>query len=93
MLTLGFIVAIALMGAAGSGFIGVHLARQRRAGGSGGNPGRGDWRRFRHPHLAARQSPKDRAIVVQEAKRLFWSFALMFAGLALLAMLLAAMRG
>lgn len=92
-MTLGFIVAIALMGAAGSGFIGVHLARRKRAAGAGGNPGRGEWRKFRHPHLAARQSPQDRAIVMEEAKRLVWSFVLMFAGLALLAALLAAMRG
>jgi hypothetical protein len=84
-LAFGYIVVIALFGAAGSQFISAHLRAQAHARqrGAGQTPAQ-HWRKFRFAHERAKaQTPAP-----GYAQRIFWGYVFLCAALAILAVLL-----
>lgn len=85
MLGAGFILVIALFGAAGTHFVMAHLAMRKL---QQGQEGAGlDWRRFRHPHRTAAWSAPQRAVLARAMRSNLYGFLFLAAGAALLVVL------
>lgn len=90
LITLAYIAQIALFGAAGTMFIQsfLRMQAQRRDRGET-NPAK-SWRLWRHPHLAARRAPGDRAEARRIGVMMLWGVGFLGAALGLQAWTLAA---
>lgn len=84
-LAFGYVLVIALFGAAGSQFISAHLRAQTHTRDSSAvqTPAQ-HWRQFRFAHQRAKAHPP----VPGQAKRIFWGYVYLIAALAILAVLL-----
>lgn len=84
-LAFGYVLVIALFGAAGSQFVSAHLrARAHARNSSAGQTPAQHWRKFRFAHQRAKAQPP----VPGQARGIFWGYVYLLAALAILAVLL-----